>query len=325
MRGGKASHVPDASEYGRDFGALAALLRAKCGGAAGGVPRVAGTDQDARSAKDVADFLDAANGSVQRYVWHHYLASHATVEQMTDPAALDGTAVYAASLEPAVASRHARQWVGETSGSSNGGTPNVSDRYVDGVWWVDQLGALASHGVVSQMRQSILGADYGVLRYDAPYDPVPSYFGGVLWKRLMGTTALAAASTTRAVSVRAYAHCHPTLGAANGTVSVALVNVHPTATVDVQLGSDAQRVGARALSADHASHPWRGARAQPGRVAQRRRRAAARRRERPPARAPRADGGRVARWRLGAARRPALVRFRRAPRRPRPRVHEQHT
>ena len=60
--------------------------------------------------------------------------------------------------------------------------------------------------------------------------------GAVLWKRLMGTRALAAAASTHGVSVRAYAHCHRTLGVTNGTVSLALINVHPTDTVDVILG-----------------------------------------------------------------------------------------
>jgi len=41
---------------------------------------------------------------------------------------------------PAVASR------GVMRDRQNGGTANVLDRYVDGVWWVDQLGALAPHG-----------------------------------------------------------------------------------------------------------------------------------------------------------------------------------
>ena len=66
MRSGKATHVPSATEYGRDFVALAALLRQKCGAGAAGVPRVAGTDQDARSAAQAGDFLAAANGSVDR-------------------------------------------------------------------------------------------------------------------------------------------------------------------------------------------------------------------------------------------------------------------
>jgi len=61
----------------------------------------------------------------------------------------------------------------------------------------------------------------------------------------MGRHGLGTVASTRQASVRAYAHCHPTLGVANGTVTLALVNINPNKTVDVQL------VAAGSASADH--------------------------------------------------------------------------
>lgn len=141
---------------------------------------------------------------------------------------------------PVVRKHGVAQWCGETSGSSNGGTAGVTDRYVDGVWWMDQLGALAQAGVTSQNRQSLLGASYGVLDYNT-YEPNPSYFAALLWKRLMGRKVLNTTASTQHVSVRAYAHCHPRFD--NGTVSLLLVNTakqNVDVVLDRSLGGSAR-------------------------------------------------------------------------------------
>ena len=76
-------------------------------------------------------------------------------------------------------------------------------------------------GVTGQNRQSLLGANYGVLNYTT-YEPFPSFFAVVLWKRLVGRRVLEASASTRGVSVRAYAHCHPAL---DGSMTAVLVNI----------------------------------------------------------------------------------------------------
>ena len=63
--------------------------------------------------------------------------------------------------------------------------------------------------------------DQDTLNYTT-YEPFPSFFAVVLWKRLVGRRVLNTSASTRGVSVRAYAHCHPAL---DGSVTAVLVNV----------------------------------------------------------------------------------------------------
>jgi hypothetical protein len=49
----------------------------------------------------------------------------------------------------------------------------------------------AKNGYAAYCRQDFLGIDYAILDC-ATNDPLPDYFGGVLWSRLMGTGAIQA-------------------------------------------------------------------------------------------------------------------------------------
>ena len=220
LRNGKLEgEPPTAAQYGHDYQTLAALLYEKCGAEP---PMAVGTAQDAMPPSSVDAFLTAANGTVAAFTWHHYPGgTHCSLKQLIDPISLDGTVSIAAGIEPVVRKHSIAQWCAETSGSSGGGTASLTDRYGDGLWWLDQLGSLAQAGVTSQNRQSLLGANYGVLNYTT-YRPFPSYFAVILWKRLMGQRVLDAAASTASVSVRAYVHCHPAL---DGSVTAVLINI----------------------------------------------------------------------------------------------------
>ncbi|MFP4567291.1 MAG: hypothetical protein ACLFNX_12395 [Spirochaetaceae bacterium] len=81
-------------------------------------------------------------------------------------------------------------WLGETGHALYGGERGVSDRFVAGLWWMDQLGLMARSGVRAVMRQSIVGGDYGLL-HPRSLEPRPDYWGSLLWKALMGTDVYA--------------------------------------------------------------------------------------------------------------------------------------
>lgn len=50
--------------------------------------------------------------------------------------------------------------VGETAGSLCGGQPGVADRFIDSLWWMDQLGLLGlSEQTTGQVRQTLSGSD----------------------------------------------------------------------------------------------------------------------------------------------------------------------
>eukprot|EP01047_Picozoa_sp_COSAG01_P043007 COSAG01_NODE_3792_length_5691_cov_11.941166_7_plen_224_part_00 len=66
--------------------------------------------------------------------------------------------------------------------------------------------------------------------------PLPDYYAGILWSKLMGTGVLAVTSSTEpdaARSVRAYAHCTANRTAA---VTVLLINLQPRTATNISLG-----------------------------------------------------------------------------------------
>jgi heparanase 1 len=60
---------------------------------------------------------------------------------------------------------------GETGSAYGGGAPRLSDRYVAGFLWLDKLGMAARLGVDIVVRQSLSGANYGLL--DPEMEPMP--------------------------------------------------------------------------------------------------------------------------------------------------------
>ncbi len=101
-------------------------------------------------------------------------------------------------------------WMGETGNAQFGGEPGVSDKYIGGLWWLDQLGTLAllDHKVV--IRQTLTGMNYGLLD-DENYNPRPDYWNSYLWKKLMGNYVYKVGKKGKySDKLRIYAHLTPT-------------------------------------------------------------------------------------------------------------------
>ena len=101
-------------------------------------------------------------------------------------------------------------WIGETGSSVGAGQAGVSDAFVDGFWFLDELSKAARTGHTQVNRQTLCGYHYGIL-YQT--DPVthhlqvrPSYFALVLWKRMIGSNVLASGAVDESGKVRAYAY-----------------------------------------------------------------------------------------------------------------------
>lgn len=109
----------------------------------------------------------------------------------------------------------ARVWCGECGPHNQGGVANVTDGPLDGFWYVDALGSLATLGVAEFGRQALVGSHYGLL--DETFEPRPDFYVLLLWKRLMGPTVLRVDGGD--ATLRVFAHC------ADGAVGVAFVNV----------------------------------------------------------------------------------------------------
>ncbi len=130
----------------------------------------------------------------------------------------------------------AEVWLGETGGAQCGGEPGISDRFESSLWWVDQLGRAARSGQPVVVRQALAGAHYGMLD-SKTLEPRPDYWASVLWKRLMGEQVLAA-RVERNERVRVYAHCTPPrAGVPTGSVTLLLLNLHPSQPVSVELAA----------------------------------------------------------------------------------------
>ena len=122
----------------------------------------------------------------------------------------------------------AEVWLGETGHAQCGGEPGVSDRYITGFWWLDELGQMAARGQQITMRQALIGGSYTLLRPDGLV-PTPDFFNSVLWQRLMGDTVLQ--TTSSDPMLRAYAHC--TRGQA-GAVTLLLLNLDPARAATIE-------------------------------------------------------------------------------------------
>jgi heparanase 1 len=193
--------------------------------------------------------LAQGGSSLDVVTWHYYpqqgrrcpvTVRKAGLTTLLDPDALDEIDRWSQDVESAAASGapQAKVWLGETGNAQCGGEPGVSDVWASSLWWADQLGKLARRGTQLVVRQSLTGANYGLL--DEPtLDPRPDYFTSVLWKRLVGTRVLDVPALA-VPTVRAYAHCATALaGAPAGAVTVVLVNLADAPTrVAVDLPGD---------------------------------------------------------------------------------------
>lgn len=180
-----------------------------------------------RYLRQTGDVLDVVS-------WHYYpqqsrrgpaASRRACPSRLLDPTNLDEAGYWAEKMRtwrdrwaPGKA-----LWLGETGNAQCGGEPGVSDVYIGGLWWLDQLGLLARLGHDVVVRQTLCGMNYGLIDDDG-LEPRPDYWNSLLWKQLMGTRVYAARATGQhGGKLRVYAQSTP--GAAEGTVTVLAINL----------------------------------------------------------------------------------------------------
>lgn len=120
--------------------------------------------------------------------------------------------------------------LGESGNAQFGGEPGVSDTYIGGLWWLDQLGLMATMGYSVVVRQSMTGMNYGLLREDDLF-PRPDYWNSLLWKQLMGQKVYEVEKSEKK-KLRAYAHA--TEGR-EGHVTLLLINLDHEKNAEVTL------------------------------------------------------------------------------------------
>ncbi|MFP4375809.1 MAG: hypothetical protein ACLFP4_02095 [Spirochaetales bacterium] len=166
------------------------------------------------------------NAEIQDVVsWHYYpqqsrrgpIASRrANPARLLEPNNLNEAAHWAGRFDDSrdEYNPEAPLWVGETGNAQFGGEPGLSDAYLGGLWWLDQLGLLAQNEHAVVIRQSLTGMNYGLID-ERTLAPRPDYWNSVLWERLMGESvldarveALGETSHAQAEKIRVYAHEH---------------------------------------------------------------------------------------------------------------------
>ena len=133
-------------------------------------------------------------------------------------------------------------WNTESAESSCGGNPWAAT-FADSFRFVDTLGRSARQGVQVYIHNTLLASDYALLDEHGAV-PRPNYWAAVLWKRLMGSTVLAAPASP-APELRIYAHC---LVGKPGGVALAALNLGDTAQT-LTAGSQARAWVMRASTA----------------------------------------------------------------------------
>jgi heparanase len=184
-------------------------------------------------------FLATGGGLVDIVTWHYYpqqsskceIASRrAAVDTLLDPRNLDEISRWAEEVE-SLRDAHAPRaavWLDETGHALCGGEPGLSDRFVTGFWWLDQLGLVAARGQPVVVRQTLTGGRYQLID-NASLAPSPDYFNSLLWKRLMGERSLRAVASGGGL-LRVYAHCTP---ARPGAITALAINLDPERKVQL--------------------------------------------------------------------------------------------
>lgn len=126
-------------------------------------------------------------------------------------------------------------WNTETADAACGGNP-WGGTFLDTFRYLDQLGRLALQEVEVVFHNTLVASDYGLLDEDS-FEPKPSFWGAVLWRRLMGTTVLDAGFENRA-GLHVYAHC---LRGVSGGVALLVLNTDRQKASSLTLPSEANR------------------------------------------------------------------------------------
>jgi hypothetical protein len=227
----------DAAAYGRDFKIFRSFVKQTAPevmvlgpGAAGEAPLA-------------ADLLTASGPGVDVFSYHHYgTLSERCIGSSRPEAAL--SEAWLAQTDQALAFHRTLRdgfepgkqiWLTETADAACGGN-RWSATFLDTFRYLDQLGRLAKAGVQVVMHNALAASDYGLLD-ERTLTPRPSYWGALLWRRLMGATVLDSGLPIEQ-GLHVYAHCRR---GKSGGVTLLVINTDRIASRSLTLTSASQR------------------------------------------------------------------------------------
>ena len=202
-------------------------------------------------------FFAGGGSSSHAYDFHYYPAHptdqtfvgrYASVSRLLDHKVLNDVVYWTKYVEKwrEQYSGHSPLWMGGTAFTHGAdGEPGISDTYLGGVWWLDQVGVLAANTNVDMIIRDYLTGPSLNAMLDTNLSPRPDYWNTLLWKRIMGTKVYQVNSD--AESLRAYAHSMA--GGSGYGISMLFINLAPRkgADVDLFLPPHAVPVGTRKM------------------------------------------------------------------------------
>jgi len=227
----------DAAAYGRDFRVFLAFARRAAPemailgpGSIGETDGNWGVTFDSIGLLKTPDLLTASGGGVDAFSYHHYgaisrrCAALGILQTKLDDALSE--AWLARTDETLSFYRNLREefepdaplWLTETADAACGGNPWAST-FLDTFRYLDQLGRLARQEVQVIAHNTLAASDYGLLD-ERTLAPRPSYWGALLWRKLMGTVVLNSGVPIRD-GLHVYAH---SLRGAPGGVALLVIN-----------------------------------------------------------------------------------------------------
>ena len=234
----------DAAAYGRDFKVFKTFARQAApnmiilgpGSVGETAASYSATHHGSEGMIATPDMLRQSGRGIDAFSYHHYGALSLRCAPGTRPnpeeaalseewlARTDQALAFYRSLRDAFEPGKPI-WLTETAEAACGGNPWAST-FLDTFRYLDQLGRLARAGVQVVMHNTLAASDYGLLD-ERTLTPRPNYWGGLLWRELMGATVLDS-GVAIAAGRHVYAHCRR---GTPGGVTLLVINNDRTAHV----------------------------------------------------------------------------------------------
>ncbi|KAL1151089.1 hypothetical protein V6Z11_A09G017500 [Gossypium hirsutum] len=113
----------------------------------------------------------------------------------------------------------------------HGAAKDLSPTFVDGYWYLDQLGMASTYNHKVFCRQTLIDGNYALLNTTTSI-PNPDYYGALLWHLLMGSTVLAVTQLSNP-NLSVYAHCVKK----KAGISIIFINMSKDSSFNVTLSN----------------------------------------------------------------------------------------
>jgi hypothetical protein len=154
------------------------------------------------------ELLNASSGSMHAITVHDYADDCCVpaLGNVLNLTCLDAFFDNAAFVRDIASAFGVATWNGEGALHAYSGVAGLTNTMVSSVFYMHALGSYAESGIGLFSRQSMIGGDYELINRTT-FLPTPDYFALLLFRQLVGGTALDSAVASDAAGVRAHAFC----------------------------------------------------------------------------------------------------------------------